>query len=178
MQSHRSYFTYRAYTLIELLLAVLLLVIILCTTVPGWQLLLQNNTAKAHVNRIVAAMEYTRTLAIKQNKNIALCRLGFRDQTNSKDWSSGQVIVDQQQTSSGKVLYSFSAVQNFDKLFWSSSFNKNDCIVFTPLGEPDGQQGSFYYCHGQKHGNLQSVEVVLQETGSIYTDVLDKCPDL
>jgi type IV fimbrial biogenesis protein FimT len=171
-------FTYKAYTLIELLLVLLLFVVILGTTIPRWQLLLQNNTSNTQANKVVTTLEYTRILSIKQNKNIALCRKNFRDGKNSKNWSDGQVVVDKQNTSGATVLHVFSAIPNSnDRLFWNSSFKKNDCIEFTPLGILEGQQGSFYYCHNQKQIS-QALAIVLQQTGNVYVHVLAKCPKL
>lgn len=171
-------FTCKAYTLIELLLVLLLFVIILGITIPRWQLLLQNNTSNTKVNEIVNMLEYTRILSIKQSKNIALCRKNFRDGQNSKNWSDGQVVVDRQNTSEARILRVFSAIPNSnDQLFWDSSFKKNDCIDFTPLGILEGQQGSFYYCHNQKQIS-QPLAIVLQQTGNVYVHVLVRCPKL
>lgn len=169
-------FTYKAYTLIELLLVLLLFVVIFGITIPSWQLLLQNNTANTQVNEIVNMLEYTRILSIKQSKNIALCRKNFRDGKNSRDWSDGLVVVDRQNASETIILHAFSAVPNSnDRLFWDSSFKKNDCIDFTPLGILEGQQGSFYYCHNPKQIS-QPLAIVLQQTGNVYVHALAKCP--
>jgi prepilin-type N-terminal cleavage/methylation domain-containing protein len=171
MFSFYNYFTYKAYTLIELLLVMLLLAIILCITIPGWQLLLQHNSEVVNANRIVTILEYTRNLAIKKNKNIALCRKNFRDSKNNKDWSSGQLVIDVQ---NGSQLYELAAIAQQDQLLWVSSLNKNDCIEFMSTGELEGQQGSFYYCYGRKH----AVEIILQETGNVSVRDIASCPNL
>lgn len=160
------YSTCRAYTLIEFLLVCTLIIIILCITIPSWQFLLQNNAASAAVNKITTALEYTRILAIKQNKNISFCRIGFHASKSSEDWSSGQVIVVLGPPAPATVLHTVAAVPKNDHLLWHSSFKKNDCIEFTPLGIPNGQQGSFYYYHGKQ--TKQIMEIVVQETGNIY----------
>lgn len=156
----------QAYSLLELLLAITLLTIILFTAAPMWGHLLQSGALATQGNKIAAAVEYTRILAIKRGHSISLCRsFGAGAPT---DWSKGQIIKDD---TSGAILRVFAAASQRNKLLWNSSFSKNDCIAFTPLGLPNGQQGSFYYC--SQDGRAGASRIVVQETGNVSVQSLD-----
>lgn len=160
----------QGYSLMELLIVISLLATVLFFAVPQWHSMTQRSATIAQSYKVVAALEYARTLAIKNNQKVALCRR-FTVPLQ-RDWSGGQVVRNMRD---GKILRIFDAVPSQSKLLWSSSFNKNDCIVFTPAGIPDGQQGSFYYCNYRNGEVSQSGagKIVVQETGNIYAQLLE-----
>jgi|GEM_PF-1423429 len=156
--------TTKAYSLLEMLFVIALLMVFLSLAIPFWRLLTNNNAATLAGHKIVAILEYTRILAIKQTKKISLCRRS--NAQDGRDWSTGQIIRNEE---TGAFLRSFEALPTNVKLVWNSSFAKADCITFTATGTPDGQQGSFYYCvHAVKPSALK---IIVQTTGHVHTKI-------
>lgn len=163
----RSFVYSLAYSLVELLLVIALFGVVLFLAIPAWRPTLQSGTTATQIAKVAAILEYTRVLSMKRGKNIAFCRQ--MDSSPQQNWSAGQVIRDEQ---SKDILRTITAVPAHSKLLWKGNFGRNDCLTFTPLGIPKGQQGSFYYCHDNP--SLRAGRVIVQETGNIHTQLLSE----
>lgn len=151
----------QAYSLIELLCAIAISGILVFISLPAMQTLLGNSSALAHAEKIIAALQTARGIAISQNMPITFCKSGDT-QKCSGEWRDGQIIVDAQ----GKILRVFPAIPKQDKLIWNSSRGADNAVIFLPSGYSNGQQGSFYYCAGKQPG----LAIILEQTGRIRVD--------
>lgn len=151
----------KAFSIIEFLLALLLLSIILLITLPFGQGLLARNRAEAYTDELRAALRFTRISAIKSGEKVTFCGSKNLKECDGS-WEEGQIIT----TASKKVLRVLPKVFAGDKLVWRGSLNKNQ-IDFLPTGFLDGLKGSFHYYSSNNKEN--SLVVTLEATGRVRT---------
>lgn len=74
----------RGFTILELMIAVLVLTILLSVAVPSFQSSIKNSQLAAISNDFVTAVHYARSEAVKTRKNVHLKSI-----SGTKDWTSG-----------------------------------------------------------------------------------------
>jgi type IV fimbrial biogenesis protein FimT len=153
----------KAFTIIELLIAVSLTTILLVIALPPLQEMINKNNAKAHTSEIFSALQFTRMAAIKTGEEVIFCKSSDRKSCGGT-WSDGQIVI----TQGGILLRFYAKVKLPARLIWKSSMGKNDAITFLPSGIPNGQQGTFYYCPENLSEN--GMAVVLGQTGRLRID--------
>lgn len=163
----------KGYTLIEMLITISLLMILLTATIPQWQLLLHSNELTEKSNQLLNFLYYAKTLAIKQNHNIAVCRKNFYDKQNIQNWSNGLIIINSQdmKTFPQHIWRSFNTNTSQDLLEVNLNIKQYDCLEFTPLGITNGQQGNVNYTKfyiKQQHKIPETITIIIRETGNIY----------
>ncbi|MCK7576248.1 MAG: GspH/FimT family pseudopilin [Chromatiales bacterium] len=84
----------RGFTLVELVVTVSLVAILISIGVPSFQNLIRNNRAIAITNDLVLAIQLARSEAVKQQREMTLCRRNAvgDDCENGADWSAGWLI--------------------------------------------------------------------------------------
>ncbi|EKE01437.1 MAG: hypothetical protein ACD_21C00132G0008 [uncultured bacterium] len=150
----------KAFSLIELLVAIALVAIILLVAIPSFGGMVGKNNTMAYANELMTALQFTRSVAIKLGESVAFC--GSRDHKICDGlWQNGSVVV----ASSGEVLRVLPPAPNGVKLIWRGSFGIKNVVTFSPAGFPSGQQGSFYCCHRDSSEN--ALAVILSLTGRV-----------
>ncbi len=76
----------RGLTLIELMIAIVLLSIILAFAVPSFRTMLMNNRMVSHTHALIGALNLTRSEAVKRSATVTICR-------NSSNWLNGWTIL-------------------------------------------------------------------------------------
>jgi type IV fimbrial biogenesis protein FimT len=149
----------RAFSLLELLIALVLLVSLLLAAAPALHHLIQQDRATYRVNRIIAAIHYARSEAIQLHQIVTFCKSSDH-KTCGGAWRDGQIII----TADGRLLRVYEALTAGDDLRWQSSLGKNDYLRFSPSGFTHGQRGSFFYCPANKNATFVRV-IVVQQSG-------------
>ncbi|KPJ67389.1 MAG: hypothetical protein AMJ43_03770 [Coxiella sp. DG_40] len=159
----------RAFTLIEMLIAISILSILLLISIASMYSLIMNNQATAEINNIVSALQFTRAEAIKNGVAVKFCK-SVNHKVCGGNWRDGQIIIDE---SNNKIFRIFSALPKGDKLIWKSSLGKESYIEFSPIGSTNGQYGTFSYCSDDKKKYARAI--IISQTGRIR--VANKLPD-
>lgn len=150
----------KAFSLLELLFALLIFSIMSLTTIHFSKELLSKNRAKTYTDGLRAALSFTRINAIKSGEKVTFC--GSKNHKSCDgSWEDGQIVV----TTSNKVLRISPKIFVGDRLIWHGSFGEKERIDFLPTGFPNGQNGSFHYC--PKNNKDNALAVILLSTGRI-----------
>ena len=160
LQKTRGNCKIKAFTLLELLISMSILIVLLLIITPSIKDFVQKNIAEAKVYQIVAALQFARSEAINRGQKVTFCK-SSDGASCSGNWISGQIVLD----ADSKVIRVLDKIPDGDNLIWKSSLSedKNDFVRFLPTGETDGQQGSFFYC---SHGNPNnSFAIIIQNSG-------------
>lgn len=150
----------QAFSLIELLLVLAVFSVMFLLVAPFSEEVASKNRVRAIADEFIAALRFTRVLAIKLGEPVMFCGSSDQKSCNGR-WQEGGIIV----TSSGQVERVLSKISAKDRLIWQGSFGKKDGIVFLPTGFASGYQGSFYYCSGNNPENF--LAVILEATGRV-----------
>lgn len=154
---------HRGFTLIELLVAIFIAGILLVVGVPAMRHLIIANKSQAEIEHIVSGLQFARSEAITLGENVKYC--GSKDgKVCDGDWAQRRIIV----TSSGIVLRVFAAIGVGESLSLNGSFGKDDYLEFTPLGNTNGQSGSFTY----KAQTNKGYKIIVSNTGRIRVQSL------
>lgn len=151
----------RAFTLIELLISISILVVLSLISVPSIYSLVMSNRATSVVNNIVSALQFSRSKAIENGKIVKFCK-SANHKTCGGNWEDGQIVIDE---SNNEIFRVFSALPKGDKLIWNSSLKKEDYVEFSAIGSTNDQDGTFSYCpHGEKK---YAVAIIINQAGRI-----------
>ncbi|MEI8054497.1 MAG: GspH/FimT family pseudopilin [bacterium] len=133
----------KAFSLIELLLAIVIVAIVLLIIQPSWQGMLSKNHAQAYTSELVMALQFARSTAISLGKPVTF----YCGKDNQ--WRVG----------TPNVLRVLPPVFTGDTLIW----NRDAIITFSPDGFAGGQNRSFYYC--PKNSSKNALAVILSPSG-------------
>lgn len=150
----------KAFSVIELLVAITLAAIVLLIAVPCLQEVTAKNHAIVYANELMIGLQFTRSAAIMIGEPIIFCA-SKNHKTCGGSWQDGSIIVK----TTGEVLRILRQVVANDRLIWHGSFDAKNIITFSPTGFPNGLQGSFYYCP-QGFGE-NALAIILSSTGRI-----------
>ena len=142
-------YTAKAFSLIELLVAIVLVAAMLLVVTPSWRALIAKNHAVSYANDIMMALQFARSTAIKSGKPV-----GFCPSKNHKEcgglWKDGSIVI----TSGGVIVRVLPPIFYGDKLRW----NHDDSIIeFSSDGFSKGEQGSFFYCPKNSSENARAI---------------------
>src|SRR3989338_8040363 len=126
-----------AFSLIELLVALMVASVLLVLTAPALRHLHAENRAITTADRMVTALQLARYEAIARGQASVFCPRADQKQCG-RHWEAGQMIVVD-----GRVVRVFDALPMGDTLQWRGNLGHAD-IVFLPSGFTQGQNGSFY----------------------------------
>lgn len=74
------------FTLVELMIVVALLAVVATVAVPGFQALIENNQVTSTTNRLVGALNFARSEALREGQQVTI-------QPVDGDWSNGVEVV-------------------------------------------------------------------------------------
>jgi len=144
---------YKAFSIIELLLVLLILGILLLIALPFGRDFFEKNRALAYANELRSALRFARFSAIKLGEPVRFCG-SSNFKTCDGLWQKGRIIV----TDSEKVIRTFPSIFSGDRIKCNDSFGRDDGIKFLPTGYPNGMRGSFHYCpNGRSENALATI---------------------
>lgn len=155
------------FSLIELIISLTIISILMLVIMPSMHDLFSRNSSNLQVDKIFSNLQFARAEAIKRGNAIVFCKSKNNvtcDLDDDNDWSEGQIIINQQNNVLIRVL---DKLPMGDKLFWSSTFGKNNLLNFLPSGTTGDQQGTFLYCHFENDKQVIAKAIIVQDTGHI-----------
>jgi len=155
------------FTLIELLITIAIVGILIFVGVPSLRHLVAANRAITKTDHFVSALHLARSEAIKLGVKVKFCKSSDH-KTCGGNWRDGQIII----TADNKLVRTFAALPSNDQLIWNSSLGKDDYLEFTPIGNTNGQSGTFYYYPQGK--SAYAKEIVISNTGRIRVTNVEK----
>ena len=138
-----------AYSLIECLLVLALLLSGVIVAVPFYADFINKQRAATHINQLASAIHYARSEAIKRGEVITLCK-SHDGQTCTGDWQDGYIVfVDYKANGrfdeGDELLRQFDTINNKDSLTFRG-FPSSNYLRMAPSGFTYEQNGTFYYC--------------------------------
>lgn len=148
----------RAFTLVELLIAIAIIVVLMAVAIPAYNEMTLSSKLRAQANDLAAGVILARSEAIKRNQTVTLCASND-EATCSGSWPDGWVVL----ASGGALIKSHGAAP-------SGFLIKSDesAFVFSPTGvgvtpAPDAQ--TFLICRSSPTVGGQERVVALSITG-------------
>ncbi len=129
-------------TLVELMIALFIAALLSTMAIPSLRYFLNNNQLIAISNRVLAGIQFARSIATQRSKIVVYCGSSNHKSCDGR-WNKGQIV---QVINSGEVLMSYGKLPRGYRLLWRSSFGRNHAVEFNADGFTRGQQGSFYIC--------------------------------
>lgn len=154
------------YTLPELLLTLLLLLIVSLFAIPSWNSWLNLTAAATEVNALVTAIDYARSEAIKRRVNVSICA-SIDGRFCSGTWTDGYLIFANnnkaaQLTDAKDIIRFHKNTLQQGKMIWHES----GLLNISPLGYLYTKNGVFTYCPQNKDWQFAR-EIIVSMTGRI-----------
>ncbi len=149
-----------AFTLIELLIALLILSILLSLALPSFGNLLERKKVSANVERLVHTLQQSRLRAITDNVKVTICPTV--DGLNcSNNWSKGYMsFVDQngnrQFDVTDSILFQYHSFDQQSELHWRA-FGIRKSLQWLDTGITNHQNGTFTVCYAKKLENARGL---------------------
>lgn len=155
-------FFQRAFTLIEALLVIVLIVVLLSLSFPSLRSFYQRSRLHSCVNQLVSLIQYARLQAMNSGQRVTLC--GSRDgKACSANW--GVEVLVKQGGALKRVWQNSAGVS----IVYKGSFGEDSAVSFSAQGDATGQQGRWALCLPD-HGACQAI--VLSRSGRIRTEAV------
>jgi len=136
------------FTLVELLVTIVVLTILLATAVPSFMEIIKNNRLTAQANSLVAAIQVTRSEAVKRGSGMVICAKdpGNLACSGNNDWTTGWIVfsdLDQEGDLDGNGICSTAddnisrdcVLRIIDQLQENTLAANNSSIRFAPNGQ-------------------------------------------
>lgn len=140
----------RAFTVVELLVALALTAVTASFALPAMQGLVADYRAAAAMNQIVGAVSFARAQAMLLRQTVTLCPASGGACLGRQQWHRGALVfVDRQ--ADGRLdphdrpLRAFPPLAPGERLYWRA-FRQRSYLQFRPRGYTRWQNGSFLYC--------------------------------
>ena len=158
------------FTLIQLLTTLAVFGILTTQALPAMKDLITKSNATATINRIYGQLQFARSLALAEGKNISVCGYSVADQCDS-DWSKGiKIFYDQNydgKLDTGEVTARvFTLAGNKHSLTINAAASVK-YLMFTPIGTATSSNGNIVYCPEPGNANYAKV-LIYYRSGRVY----------
>lgn len=115
------------FTLVELLIAIVVVTILLAAGAPAFKDFIKNNRVTAQTNDLVSSIQLARSEALKRGTNMVVCASSNQTTCTGKDtWADGW------------ILFSDLNLDNAPDVGTGACLETEDCIMATRDGLPSG----------------------------------------
>lgn len=154
------------FTLIELLITLAVAAILLTVAVPAMQGIIQRNTLTVATDKLIHAIQYTRSEAIRQGRQVTLCKSADGvDCATTGDWSQGWIVyAPETDGAPANLLRVQAALAPQIKITGNSNVETD--IVYDTLGFGHGSNGTLTV---EIENTTRVIEVVISNTGRVRT---------
>lgn len=162
------------FTLVELLMVIAIVAIVAAVATPSWNRLIVSNRIRAAVNDFVLSVQFARSEAVRQNRQITLCPsggtgAGTGTRCTGTDYEQGWIVTTAPDAS-GTILQDTLQKQSLTMALPSSKRN----ITFLPSGQLIGSYTGVHITVRDDPANDDSMtrHICINRTGRIksYTD--------
>ncbi|WP_083007140.1 GspH/FimT family protein [Halomonas sp. GT] len=155
----------QGFTLIELIIALLLISVLATWGMPNFQALGRNTAVTADINRLQSAFSLARNTAITQRKTATVCPTNKQRNACTRDWSNALLVFKGEATNQ---ITSSDVIRVFPKEKTTTvTYNRNRRRVsYSTLGHANGFNGRFYICAASAPGKV----LVLSRLGRLRID--------
>jgi type IV fimbrial biogenesis protein FimT len=159
----------KGYSLVELLVTLLILVILSSLAVPAYRNFVTENQLTSQLNLLAGAIEYTRAEAIHRHIICTLCKSQDGKRCDGL-WREGWIVFADRQSSGqvvseDEILRVYAGMPSGGDLTWSGT-RSNDYLQFMPTGSTRGQSGTFTYFPRVLHKNIWG-KIIISQTGRV-----------
>lgn len=156
----------RGFTLLELLVALLIMGIIAAWGIPSFQALGERTASAGEANRLQTALGLARQTAITQRQPVTLCPIAGSQDTSrcGENWSQTLMVVRGDQTAdiaSADVLRTFPASKGVN-VRYSRGWRR---IRYDALGHSSGYNGRFILCPRGEKSRARGSTLILSQLG-------------
>lgn len=169
----------RAFTLMELMIAVAVMILLVATALPAFNGLRQEQMVRGAQHEFLATLHLAKQAAVARNRRVSLCpSAGGRGCLGSGSWHRGWLVfVDRNGDRSpdpGETV--LSRKQGLAKALTLTSSRYRRVITFQPTGTAGGSNATFTVCTPGK--DRRAASVVLSRLGRIRLEEGDTnaCP--
>ncbi|RUR25683.1 prepilin-type N-terminal cleavage/methylation domain-containing protein [Vreelandella andesensis] len=155
----------QGFTLIELVIALLLISALAAWGMPNFQALGRSTAITADINRLQSAFSLARNTAITQRKTATVCPTNRQRNACTNDWSNALLVFKGEainQITSNDVIRVFPA-EKTTTVTYNRSWRR---VSYSSLGHTDGFNGHFYVCAADAPGKV----LVLSRLGRLRID--------
>lgn len=124
----------KGYSLIELLVAILIVSILSVITIPSYRHLHDRFKAEKEFHRLYDALVLAKNSAIMHHHDVTILPLNYQH-----GWSNGCMIIEGK-----KILYQTKNDSHFSTISWKNLQGKSS-LTFTAMGFTNTQNGTFQY---------------------------------
>lgn len=114
--------------------------IVLGIGIPSYNQIIANYRVQVASQQLVNAINQAKECAVHYQNKAILCGSSNGIFCDGK-WAAGQIILNKE---TKKVISVFPELPRGISVSWRSNLGHNEHIIFTPLGIPEGQWGSFW----------------------------------
>ncbi len=160
-----AYARSQGFTLLELVIALLLISALAAWGIPNFQTLGRNTAVTADINRLQTAFSLARNTAITQRMTTTICPANAAKNACTHDWSSVLLVI---KGDSINQIHNADIVRVFPaQTATAISYNRGTRRVsYSPLGHTNGFNGSFDICTDNGRGK----RLVLSRLGRLRID--------
>ena len=161
------------FTLLELMISLGTLGILATMSVPGLQVMVQNNAAEALMNDLARTMTMARASAVVQGRMVTMCRSMDNKGCNG-EWRDGFIVFvdhDNNRLVNGndEILHITQGAKIPGTLILRS-FPNRQYLQFTSTGVINSQTGNFTWCPADKNPQ-QAHQLIFNITGRVRSAI-------
>jgi type IV fimbrial biogenesis protein FimT len=166
----------RAFTWMELIIAIVVLAILATLALPSFQQDLMKKEVQHSQLKLSRAIQLARQHAMSQANHVVLCGSNNQKSCINNSWSDGFLVFidinnNRKVDANENVILSESLNLKYGTLNWGSLNNNN--LSFIPrTGLPLGSNGTFSYCSRDQKFNYS---LVISQMGHSRIDQTQKC---
>ncbi|MDQ7050585.1 MAG: GspH/FimT family protein [Enterobacterales bacterium] len=149
-----------AFTLIELLISLSIIIILAAIAIPSFDRLVERKSIQAHVENVVKTLSAARLTAVSLNQKVTLCPTDSNNNC-SKNWSQGFIAFvdhngDRQLNDKDEVLINHQFSDRKLTLKWRA-FGYKRSLQWLETGITNHQNGTFEFCYGKDPTNGRGI---------------------
>jgi type IV fimbrial biogenesis protein FimT len=165
------------FTIIELMLAIMVLSIVVAMGVPTLSSTIQNNRLASQTNSLLSTLNYARSEAVKLGSSVTICGSSDQAACNSSNWEDGWIVFRDSNgngaVNAGETILRVQEPLSGGNTLRTSGFSSASNLVFNSRGML-AATGTFVLCDSR--GASDARGVVMNISGQARAAVDENSP--